>query len=257
MTRQPTKKPRTKYPAPPAPFEWRNHPVIVASGSAAATFLLCLAVFTQIVAPTQNAKLEIDLMKVKEANQNLTRSIAKSNSNGKSWELGSKRKDKEIATLKAKISSLEQELVDSRALNIFSGGNPYPNGLGLVRIGMSKDEIVKAYPGAKIDIDPDDPDLVTVYLVDSPFERVTYHLSDKTDSATISHISFDMPMFRSKYSGDFLYKKLVEAFGQPSKDSTNDDFMWTVGSKYSLFAHGKDGFLLMPRGSEPIFWALR
>ncbi|WOS41262.1 hypothetical protein [Xanthomonas rydalmerensis] len=196
-------------------------------------------------------------MKMKEANQNLSNAIATSEKKSSSLEGISKRKDQEISAFKSKISSLEQDLVDARAANIFSAENPYPNGLGLVRIGMKKDEIIRAYPDAKIEISPNDPDIVTVNLADSPFERVTYHLSDKTDDAKISHISFDMPMFRSKYSGDFLYKKLVEAFGQPSKDSTNNDFMWLIGNNYSIFAHGKDNYVLMLRGSQPIFWALR
>lgn len=255
MTRRRSRN--AKSAPPPQIFEWRNHPVIVASGSAAATFLLCLAIFTQLVEPTQNAKLEIELLKMKDANQQLTNSINSANQLNNSLVAGNSRKDKELFALKGKVSLLQQELIDAKAENLFAPGNPYPSGLGLVRIGMNRSDIAKAYQGFKIESDPDGPSIVTVYLVNSPFERVSYHLSDKTESAKITHLSFDMPLFQSKYSKDFLYKKLVESFGVPSKNSTNSDFMWPVGNTYSLFSHGKDNYVLMRRGDVPVFWALR
>lgn len=248
---------KVKSPQMAQNFEWRNHPIIVASGSAAATLLFCIAIFTQIVSPTQNAKLEIELLKLNDANQKLAHSIASITKKNKLLTSEVVRKNKGVTSLEAKVSSLEQELIDARANSVFTPGNPYPNGLGLIRIGMKKNEIATIYSGLKIEIDLDDPDTVTVNLVNSPFERVTYHLSNKSDEATISHVSFHMPTFDSKYSDDFLFKKLVENFGQPSKESTKKAFMWSVGSSYSLYANGKNNYVLMRRGQEPIFWHIR
>lgn len=237
-------------PTPKTDFDWRSHPVIVASGSAAATFLITLAVFTQLVSPTQTAKLEIELLKLKDAEEKI-------NNANKTLEAQNNQLASETKMLRAETAALQQELVESKAANLFITGNPYPIGLGLVRIGMPRSEIEKVYSGQKIESSSDHPEIVSVSLTNSPFERVAFYLTDKTKSATISHISFNTPLLDSKYSSDFLHRKLVENFGAPSKESTPKISMWKVGTSYSIFEDDYGGYVLMRRGAQPAFWALR
>lgn len=246
----------TKAPSAERAFDWKNHPVIVASGSAAATFLLSLAIFTQLVAPTQTAKLEIEILKLKESRDKAERSYSSSVGENQAFKYKNSNLTKEVEALKARINALQQETFDLRAGNLFSPENPYPNGLGLVRIGMPSSEINKVFYNYKITRNEDSPHIVSVTLKGYPFDRITYFLDGPLDRETITHVSFDMPIMSSKHSEDFLHNKLVEAFGMPVATIGSKKFNWNIGTKYSIYAYGKRSFVLMKRGQEPIFWAL-
>lgn len=243
----------TKAPPVERTFDWKNHPIIIASGSAAATFILSLAIFTQLVAPTQTAKLEIEILKLKESRDKAEQNYSLSVGENKVVKDKNSNLTKEVEALKAKINALQQETVDLRASNLFSPENPYPNGLGLVRIGMPSSEINKVFYDYKITRNEDSPNIVWVALKGYPFDRITYFLDGRE---TITHVSFDMPVMGSKHSEYFLHNKLVEAFGTPAATIGTKKFNWNIGTKYSIYAHDKRSFVLMKRGQEPIFWTL-
>jgi len=80
--------------------DWKSHPVVIAAGSSAATLLLCIAIVTQVIIPNQTAKLEIELLKQKDAFNQL---------NSKASDLTNSQK-----LLNQADRELRQQLVDSR-----------------------------------------------------------------------------------------------------------------------------------------------
>jgi hypothetical protein len=236
-----------RKPIPSQQFDWKNHPVVIAAGSAAATFLFAIALFTQVVLPTQTAKLESDLLRHKDAKEKSEMALKSLAGKVTSFET-------EIKNLKEDKKTIEQQLEESRAGNIFSPGKPYPNGLASVKIGALRDTIEKNYSILSAKINKEDPEVIVVHLKNSPFERVVFFMSDATPKAKVTHISFDLPRFRSKYSENFLFNKINEEFGQPITDSSGKSYKWTVGSAHSIFAYDKTGFVLMSSGDTPLFW---
>jgi len=169
---------------------WRTHPVIVASIAAVAGFGVC---FTYVV--------PIHIQSLKNEMAANAESVAKAKAT------------------EEKANSLERQLKDAlgriRALerpNLFSLGNPYPVGLGLVKIGQSVDDLEKAYPGAKI---KKESRYWTLQGFHSVFTHVTYYFEDGSPDRKIKFISF-VPLSGVGHEDNFLNNKLVEILGPPT-----------------------------------------
>src|SRR5262245_50507762 len=119
----------SNQPAPPGP-DWWSYPAIRIIAARAAGFAFCYS----YVLPTHTQSLRNEIA----VNAEL---VAKAKATAE------------------KATSLERQLKDAlgrvRALekpNLFSPDNPYPVGLGLVKIGQSVDDLEKTFPGAKIEM---------------------------------------------------------------------------------------------------------
>lgn len=261
MSKQSPKKSSSQAPA--LGYEWRSHPVVIAAGTCAATVVICVAIFMQVVLPTQEARLQLQIDKANNANEQL-RSIVMAKDkaaqetadNMKGVQSGLSSLEHEVAELKATNSQLNQALVGARVANLFSIASPYPNGFGTVRIGMSKQVIWKTYPMKSIKVDSSNPEFVDVTLANTPFDTATYFLSKDSKDPKITEVSFSISPFASKYADDFVFTKLVQAFGKPRQGCEKTYFSWGVGKDFTIFANDKRSFTIMRRGEEPFFWVM-
>ncbi len=129
-----------------------------------------------------------------------------------------------------RASTLERQLKDAlgrvKALeqpNLFSLGNPYPVGLGLVKIGQSVDDVEKAYVGAKI---KKETRYWTLKDFHSVFTSVTYHFGEDSAAKKITFISFVPAGGRDN---NFLINKLVEVLGPPTDAANpNNSSGWRI-----------------------------
>lgn len=113
---------------PSGASDWKNHPVIVA----AAAFAAGLGFAYQFMFPVLTASLQT--------------------------EIGSlKRQNDEITSLKSRASSLEAQVRDEQTKlaiaqqsNTFSLSNPYPVGLGQIKLGDNVEDLTKFFPAASV-----------------------------------------------------------------------------------------------------------
>jgi hypothetical protein len=151
-----------------------------------------------------------------------------------------------------KAASLERQLKDAlgrvKALekpNLFSLGNPYPVGLGLVRAGQSIDDVEKAYLGAKVE--KKEKGYWTFKNVHSVFSDVTYYFDDTSPEKKITHIRF-AALSEAGKSDNFLKNKLIETLGPPTDNPSPDKFRWKASEvKSSVYYEVKyvPAFIIM------------
>lgn len=193
---------------------WKDHPVIIAAASAAAAL-----VFAQtVIFPTMTASLQNEVSSLRGQ----TQEISSLRSQIKKMEEETKV-EKQKYEEEAKVA--KQKLVDAQLTNFFSLGNPYPAGLGKVKIGDSIQVLQNAFPDNIIKRDS------------------IFYWSVPQDHAAIRSITyfFDRPrdlkdrrirmllMFGTDKTEGVLQGKLVEAFGQPATPGPKPEcFIWTI-----------------------------
>lgn len=250
---RPQKRPPQTRQALPAVTDWKGHPVVVAAGTAVGTVLLCIAVVTQVVIPTQTARLEIEVLKLKDSTKSLESDLR--------IQKGIVAiKDREIKALKGQVKSseassarLETELLQTRAGDLLAAGNPYPIGLGQVRIGMSVDQIEKHFSASQIKTDVDNPGAIDVAIKTHPFEEVTYLFSPKEKDKGIRAVAYRLN-YRHKYGDDFLQRKIVEAFGEPTSHPKPSYFQWNVDKKTNIYKLDSNGYMVIAADKVPLLW---
>lgn len=250
---RPQKRPRQTRQALPGVTDWKGHPVVVAAGTAVGTILLCIAVVTQVVIPTQTARLEIEVLKLKDSTKSLE--------SGLRIQKGIVAiKDKEIKALKGQVKSsevssarLEAELLQTRAGDLLVAGNPYPIGLSQVRIGMPIDQIRKHFSASQIEIDANNPGAIDVKLKNHPFEEVTYLFSPKEKDKKIRAVAYRLS-YRHKYGDDFIQRKILEAFGEPNSHPKPSYFQWNVDKKTNIYKLDSNGYMVVTADKVPLLW---
>lgn len=230
---------KPKMPTSHQNIDWKSHPIIIAAGSTAATIVLLTGLFTQVILPTQTARLDIELLKKTELITNL------SNENQKQTSL-IKAKDAQIGLLNSEIKKLEGALLASNTANMFSNGSPYPNGFGEVRIGSSLQELLTNYEKQQI-ADPNHADYINVTVKNSPIKDIVYYLSD--DRKSVTHISFGLG-WDSHYPNDFLRNKLIESLGRPKDNPRPNYYLWQIPNKWNVLMSGDDDHFVVMRDDE-------
>lgn len=245
MAPQPKKRVRGPTRTPTPHHDWKSSPVIVAGGSAAAATLLCITVFTQIVVPTQTAQLENEALKAAEkARQLQERDKATSN-------LLASYKTKNLA-LERQVSSLSKEILAARLGSLFPLGNPYPSGLGRVKVGSPISALQEEYRGLQITPDPDDPTKEKVELKNSPFDSISYSYEAKDSAKRVIHISFHLKN-EWDYEDSFMLKHIVEALGPATHQQGKSNFMWDLEGGSNAFLLGNT-YMVMTDNVQPLLW---
>lgn len=250
------KKPIAKQP--PASFnnataDWKSHPVLVVGGAVAATIIAMVGIFNEMIIPNRVAKQEIEILKQKDVhgqliarNTSLTNAIAiekKQNSN----------LTQKIKKLTEQTTKLSAELLASRNSNLFQPGSPYPNGFGLVRVGMPISEVSKVYNAKYVRKAEDDMEYVSVDLQNSVFSYVTYYYEKQKKGDLITHI-----VFRDSVSNPlpetFIRDRLIEALGTPADHPREKYYAWPTRGPENVFMTDQDSFFIMRGDITPGLW---
>jgi hypothetical protein len=217
-------------------WKWRDHPIVVAAGSAAAAL-----VFAQtVIFPTLTASLQNDVSSLRSQVQEIS---ALKDRLKKVEEDAKVEKQKMEAD--AKIE--KEKLIAAQMSNLFSLGSPYPVGFGKVKTGDSIDVIVKEYPEASIDrrsaeywsVKHEHPAFRSVsHFFDRPKE-----LKDRRVRAMLFH-------GHTTISG-ILQDKLIEALGQPGSPGPKADcFLWTVDKSLFVKKDSPSSFAILSVQSD-------
>lgn len=225
--------------------DWKNNPIIVAAGAVAATALLSITIFKEIVIPTQTARFEIEALKAKDSERNIQAEFEKE----KAQRIAFERK---ITELNAKINLLDEQLKEIREGEIFQIENPYPIGLGVVRVGSPAKEIYKYFSKDKIEINEKKPEEITVTLGNSPFSSVHFSTEKNDSEKRIAHISFFLD-YKKKFKKDFLEKKIIQALGRPSQNPEENYYRWSDSAGVSVYLIDETYMLMKPK-YQPAIW---
>lgn len=204
--------------------DWTQHSVIVALISGAATAGFFLAVVVPIY--TQSLRNEITAG---------ADSVAKARAT-----------EERVATAERKLKVAEARIFSLENANSYSLGNPYPVGLGLVKVGQDIADVAKMYPGATIEKKDGYWSLKDYHSI---YSIVTYYFKAEQK---ISHILLS-PHY--KMPEDFVPRKLTEILGPPAS-TPRDQFARWVDSNYSVFVGpGVDkGYLITRNDLIPGWW---
>lgn len=201
---------------------WRDHPVVIAAVTCAATLGGCILVFKEIVMPTQIAAIsnETRELPVLRAEKDLASSKIKA------LEATVIAKDKEIEKIKS-------DLLDVTLPRVFSASNPYPIDQRQVKLGDPASKLKEAYPISALDTTMDD--WWSVKTKDGLFSSAAYYLDDNVTNRTITGILF---FANKKLTGEILLSRLTEEFGKPKEKVLTvnsvviSEYVWSVGKGF-------------------------
>jgi hypothetical protein len=148
---------------------------------------------------------------------------------------------KNVEKLRAELNTTRGKLTEAQLVNVFSLGNPYPVGLGQVRLGDPLDAVLKAYPGARTE-------RIWLYLsvgvTHAAFSSVTYYPHRGVKERPIIQILFHFSA-KGDAPNDVLQAKLVEALGQPTSSGPKKDCQnWKVDQKLLVEKDSPNSFML-------------
>ena|ERR1039457_7208340 len=127
------------------------------------------------------------------------------------------------------------KLVESQQANLFALGNPYPSGLGQVRLGDPIARVDEVYAGHSVNREHDG--YWTVKLTDKGFWIQVAYYFDKSPKKIIDQILFimepyyklgDEPFPLHKLGPQFLRIRLEEALGTPVYSKKTKVYSWKV-----------------------------
>lgn len=244
--------PRKPSPVSSQSHDWKSNPVVVAAGSAAASVLLCIAIVTQIVIPTQTAKFEIEALKAKEIARDIQSRLDVEQKHRADLEQADASLKADVAALTAEVLALESQLLNARLGAMFSQGNPYPVDFGVIRIGAPISKIYEQFAKDQIEVDPHKPERLLVKIKDSPFVWVAYSYDKKNPTKKISSISFGLS-YTKEFPKDFLRNKIIEALGEPWQHPEENYYRWRDSKGVGIYLIS-DLYIVMSPEYMPALW---
>ncbi|KFZ39140.1 hypothetical protein HR45_01710 [Shewanella mangrovi] len=227
--------------------DWKDHPISIAAVAVAATIGLCILIGKEIVLPTYTASLNntIELLK-NEKNKIETEK--------KSIENKAEALTKKLGESDSTNKDLLKKLEQAQYGNLFSNGDPYPVGLGSVRIGDPAKSILKIYPKASIDVDK--KGFITIKNQHQLFNDIVYYVNEDDKNLPITHIMYRIN-YTTKIDDNFLQKKLIDSFGLPEEWEWDNYYSWQTKSKLIIYKDDDRSIILMNQNYSPGTWPRR
>ncbi|MEH2513425.1 hypothetical protein V1291_004779 [Nitrobacteraceae bacterium AZCC 1564] len=183
------------------PPTWKDHPVVIAALSCAAG----IAFAHQFIFPAMTASLQNEIADLKK--QVSDAGISK----------------ERIKSLEEKLKKSEADAASAQAANMFSLQNPYPMGLGALKLGDSLDAIERSFPGAEIE---KKSGYWSVKNPTSQYSDATYFFDRRAQNKRVRSIMF---FLKANAPNRFLQSKLTDALGQPTISGPKADcYIWKV-----------------------------
>lgn len=197
---------------------WKDHPVVIAAVTCAATIGACIVVFKEIVMPTQIAAIS-----------NETRELPMLRAEKEQAKSRIKTLEEAIQTKDKDIQKAKQELLEATLPKIFSAPNPYPIDQGRIRVGDSVLKLKEVYPLSSLDTTMDS--WWTVSTPNGLFRSAAYYFDDVAKNKPITGILF-FP--NEKLGGEALLNRLTDEFGKPKEkvinrnSTTAIEYFWPI-----------------------------
>ena len=158
---------------------------------------------------------------------------------------------KEKINIQKELDKTRLQLEEAQNINMFKSNDPYPVGLGEIRIGDSIDKLYSVYKKENIKVN-NDPGFCSVENEHSIF-RITYYFDDDLKDKKICQIMF--MFYKKKFQPDFLQNKLQENFGKPKTYKINGQYSWNLG-KVSIYKNNIDSYVILDNTYKPN-WAIK
>lgn len=229
-------------PSSPASPSWKDHPLAVAAIAVAATIALAVLLVKEVILPTHTASLGNQVSA-------LTSQVAALGQAKAEGVTSLEQLQSEFAEERHKNATLEQRLSEAQLSNLFAPQNPYPTGLGLVKVGQSVEEVSRAYPPESVQMNDD---YWTVKDQHRLFTHITYFFDEKSKTKAISHILFQGSS-QKNIGDDYLQQKLAEALGAPKQWSKANHYTWQTKTA-TLYKRDPRNFVLMLGAWKPNYW---
>jgi hypothetical protein len=227
--------------AAPPPRNWKDHPLVAATLGVTGTIALAVVLVKEVILPTHTASLTNQIATLTAEKTALLRGSAETDQIIRSQK-------QTLEGSEQKIAALEQQLHEARVNNLFESGNPYPIGLGGVRIGQKISEVSRVYAGKKIEED----DGYFALDVNHPvFSHLTYYFNPR--DKIITHILFH-GQYYSKLGDTFLQQKFVHAFGSPRTWAKPEYYSWTFANAITIYKSNPKNYVLMGGNFTPNRW---
>ncbi len=197
--------------------DWKNHPVLIAVISAAATATF----FQTVVIPISDAGNRAELIELRKA---------KATHEGV---------EKAFVEEKRRAAQLAKDLAVSQQANLFLSGNPYPMGYRGTPIGMPLSKLKEQFKNETV---TDQGSVLTIELKSGIFRRVSYHYESNGKEQVVSHIAYQVSFndrIWDKENADTLVAIMKEVFGPPTEVKERIGSRWHIasaGKTYWLYA---------------------
>jgi hypothetical protein len=229
--------PSPSTPTPSATSSWKDHPLVVASAAVAGTIALGVLLVTEVILPTQTAALANQVTALSAEASSLRESKVDAN--------------KKLEHLQSQVADLDRKLSDAQHSNLFSFGNPYPVGLGQVRVGDPISSVAAVYPENAIN--KNENSYWSVNDQHKLFNNITYYFDEKVPKSPITHILFSI-VYPVTADDAFLQGKLVEALGTPKQEHKKGFFSWSTQAKAVVYKYSSNSFILMDKNHSLGMW---
>lgn len=221
----------------PSASNWKDHPVVVASMAVAGTVALAVLLVKELILPTHTAAL--------------TNQVASLSSEVSSLRAYKKEAEKKLAQIEAQVTQLDRRLFQAQHANLFSIGNPYPVGVGQIRVGDPISNIAAIYP--EIAIKKNENGYWSIEDRHKIFSYITYYFDESQPKNPITHIRFSAA-YSDEISDDFLQEKLIESFGGARHWKRKGFFSWKTSANVVVYKNDNKSYLVMQDDSRPGFW---
>lgn len=224
----------------------KNHPLYLVGTTIVGSVSICILIFKEIVLPTMTIKLDNQIEKLLESENNLKNTLSetkeKLNLKTNEYNLTLESLNKELISTKIKLEDLE-------TTNLFENNSPYPTTLSQIKIGDSINKLFSFYN------EKDITKKEGYWRVNSGhaiFSDITYYFDDESKEQPITHILFQIS--REKFiNPNFLQKKLENTFGTPKTYKAKEFYSWH-GKYHNIFKDHKDSYILMNANHYPKYF---
>jgi hypothetical protein len=178
------------------PADWRNHPIyFVGLG-----FLFGLGFDYTWLAPARLGDYRLEIADARNV-------VAKAEAESKNQSSRAEAAERKVAELERSVLAAERNARDALTANMFVAGNPYPIGLGSIRVGSPIEQIEREVPQERLE---KKKVYWSIKLAGSVFDRVTLYWDDRAKNPVITHLVLWAGEDASK-DKDFLRQKLTHA----------------------------------------------
>jgi hypothetical protein len=218
---------------------WQEHPLVIATGTAVATFTFCILIGKEAILPTLTASLNNQLTNLQHI---------------KSQKIQS---DQKVVSLERQLAESDRKLQIAQNANLFPLGSPYPTGLSKIRVGDSVTDVSKEFVDGAIDQKNEycieSEGCISVKINHGIINAITYFFDEKSKNKIITHISYHLG-YSKKFSDSFLQEKLIEALGNPTSNPRKSFYSWKTSSNVIVYKSAPGSIIVMSEDWIPGDW---
>jgi hypothetical protein len=239
-----TKGPKTPASVVDAPkTDWKDSKPIIAVISGAATCVATSGAFLTFYIPAQEANLKTQIRTLDSGRTETDKRLA-----AKDAELFSAKEA--LEKLAGEKRAIQSELASARQAQLFSIGDPYPNGLRSVHVGADISEVQRAYSKAVVE---KSEGVLVLKAGHDVFSKVSYFFDAEEQDKKITHIVFEIENVKD-FDDKFLIGKLRHALGAPQAGSKPMHCAWLRPKSHGVFMTEPHAFMITIEDVKPRAW---